>query len=103
MEKRLWRGLGETRTLEVKGEIFQRKQTCFEREAGMARSIQRPPRQGGFSRVAAAVTLAWWQFRLTWRLLLVVGSGMLAAVMLVCTVPLYAQVALSAGLRGALN
>ena len=69
----------------------------------MARSIQRPPRQGSFSRVAAAVTLAWWQFRLTWRLLLVVGSGVVAAVVLVCTVPLYSQVALSAGLRDALN
>lgn len=69
----------------------------------MARSIPRPPRRGGLSRVAAAVTLAWWQFRLIWRLLLVVGIGMVAAVILVCTVPLYSQVALSAGLRGALN
>src|SRR6202035_5846673 len=65
--------------------------------------IQRPPRPGGYSRVAAAVTLAWWQFRLTWRLLLVVGAGVVAAVVLVCTVPLYSQVALSAGLRDALN
>lgn len=69
----------------------------------MARSLQKPPRQGGFGRVAAAVTLAWWQFRLTWRLLLVVGAGVVAAVVLVCTVPLYSQVALSAGLRDALN
>lgn len=69
----------------------------------MARSLQRPPRQGGYSRVTAAVTLAWWQFRLTWRLLLVVGAGVVAAVVLVCTVPLYSQVALSAGLRDALN
>ncbi len=69
----------------------------------MARSQQRPLRQGGFSRVAATVTLAWWQFRLTWRLLLVVGAGVVAAVVLVCAVPLYSQVALSAGLRDALN
>lgn len=69
----------------------------------MARSVQRPPRPGGFSRAAAVITLAWWQIRLSWRLLLVVGSGMVAAVLLVCTVPLYSQVALSAGLRDALN
>lgn len=69
----------------------------------MARSIHKLPRQRGFGRIAAAVTLAWWQFRLIWRLLLVVGSGVVAAVVLVCTVPLYSQVALSAGLREALN
>ncbi|HXR65797.1 MAG TPA: FtsX-like permease family protein [Ktedonobacteraceae bacterium] len=69
----------------------------------MARSIQRPPRQGGPGRVVAAVTLAWWQFRLTWRLLLIAGAGVVGAVILVCTVPLYSQVALSAGLRAALN
>lgn len=69
----------------------------------MARSIQRPPRQGGLSRISATVTLALWQLRLTWRLLLISGAGVLAAVILVCTVPLYSQVAMSAGLRDALN
>jgi hypothetical protein len=49
------------------------------------------------------VTLAWWQLRLTWRLLLIAGVGVVAAVVLACTVPLYSQVALSAGLRDALN
>lgn len=67
----------------------------------MARSAQKPSRRG--SRMAATITLAWWQLRLTWRLLLVAGSGVVAAVILVCTVPLYSQVALSAGLRAALN
>jgi ABC-type antimicrobial peptide transport system permease subunit len=67
----------------------------------MARSTQKPPRQG--SRIAAILTLAWWQLRLTWRLLCVAGSGIVAAVILVCTVPLYSQVALSAGLRDALH
>lgn len=67
----------------------------------MACSVQKPPRPG--SRIAATITLAWWQLRLTWRLLLVAGSGAVAAVILVCTVPLYSQVALSAGLREALN
>jgi ABC-type antimicrobial peptide transport system permease subunit len=69
----------------------------------MARSIEKPPRQRGLSRISATVTLAWWQLRLTWRLLLVAGAGVVAAVILVCTVPLYSQVAMSAGLRDALN
>ncbi|MGH2509854.1 MAG: hypothetical protein ACRDHZ_20945, partial [Ktedonobacteraceae bacterium] len=69
----------------------------------MARSTQRPPRQGGLSQISATVTLALWQLRLTWRLLLVSGAGVVAAVILVCTVPLYSQVAMSAGLRDVLN
>lgn len=69
----------------------------------MARSTQKPPRQGGLHRISATVTLAFWQLRLTWRLLLVSGAGVVAAVILVCTVPLYSQVAMSAGLRDALN
>ncbi len=69
----------------------------------MARSTQKPPRQGGLSRISATVTLALWQLRLTWRLLLVSGAGVVAAVILVCTVPLYSQVAMSAGLRATLN
>lgn len=69
----------------------------------MARSTQKPPRQGGLSRSFATITLALWQLRLTWRLLLISGAGVVAAVILVCTVPLYSQVAMSAGLRDALN
>lgn len=69
----------------------------------MARSAQKPPRQGGLSYIAATVTLALWQLRLTWRLLLVSGAGVVAAVILVCTVPLYSQVAMSAGLRSSLS
>lgn len=69
----------------------------------MARLAQRPPRQGGLSRFPTTVTLAWWQLRLTWRLLLLTGMGIVAAVILVCSVPLYSQVAMSAGLRDTLN
>lgn len=65
----------------------------------MARSTQ----QGSLSRISATVTLAFWQLRLTWRLLLISGAGVVAAVILVCTVPLYSQVAMSAGLRDILN
>ena len=51
----------------------------------------------------ATLTLAWWRLRQTWRLLLVSGLGIVAAVMLVCAVPLFSQVAMSAGLRSALT
>ncbi|HEY0756991.1 MAG TPA: ABC transporter permease [Ktedonobacteraceae bacterium] len=47
--------------------------------------------------------LALWQLRQTWRLLGVVSAGLLAAVVLVCAIPLYAQVAESAGLRHTLE
>jgi FtsX-like permease family protein len=51
----------------------------------------------------ATVTLAGWRLRQTWRLLLVSGLGIVAAVVLVCAVPLFSQVAMSAGLRQALT
>ncbi len=69
----------------------------------MARFVDRPPHQGGLSNLRGSVTLAIWQLRLTWRLLVIVAAGVIAAVMLVCVVPLYSQVAMSAGLRDALN
>lgn len=69
----------------------------------MVLSLKRPPRQGGSSRLSGTITLAFWQLRLTWRLLLVAGTGVVAAVILVCSVPLYSQVAMSAGLRDALR
>ena len=50
-----------------------------------------------------ALTLALWQLRQTWRLLLIVGVGIIAAAMLVCVVPLYTQVTTTAGLRSVLN
>jgi hypothetical protein len=49
------------------------------------------------------MTLALWRVRRTWGLLLLAGIGILAAVTLVCTVPLYSEVAMTAGLRGVLN
>jgi hypothetical protein len=49
------------------------------------------------------VTLALWRVRRTWRLLLLAGIGILAAVTLVCTVPLYSEVSMTAGLRGVLT
>ncbi|HZR39709.1 MAG TPA: FtsX-like permease family protein [Ktedonobacteraceae bacterium] len=49
------------------------------------------------------VTLALWQVRQTWRLLAFTGAGMIVATVLVCILPLYSQVALSAGLRTVIN
>jgi len=51
----------------------------------------------------ATVKLARWQIRKTWWLLLVTGLGILIAVVFVCAVPLYAQIAISAGIRDALS
>ncbi|HLI70423.1 MAG TPA: FtsX-like permease family protein [Ktedonobacteraceae bacterium] len=52
---------------------------------------------------SAIVMLAFWQVSQVWRLLVACGVGILVATVLVCTVPLYSQVALSAGLHAALN
>lgn len=49
------------------------------------------------------VTLAWWQVRPTWRLLLVMGIGIIITVAFVCTVPLYSDVTMTAGLRNVLT
>ncbi|HLI71473.1 MAG TPA: FtsX-like permease family protein [Ktedonobacteraceae bacterium] len=58
-------------------------------------------RSGSRSTVSSVVMLARWQLRQTWYLLLVIGMGMLLAVILVCAVSLYTQVATSAGIRHA--
>jgi putative ABC transport system permease protein len=67
-------------------------------EARMARTVETSPRPRGFPFVRT-VALSLWRLRQTWRMLLVSGLGVLAAVMLVCAVPLFSQVAMSAGLR----
>ena len=60
-------------------------------------------RHGGWKFVPPTVTLAFQRLRETWGLLLVTGVGILAAVMLVCTVPLYSKIAMTSGLRDVLN
>ena len=60
------------------------------------------PPVGGRVVLPASVTLAFQRMRHVWRMLCLVGLGMLAAVVVVCTAPLYAQVAMTAGLRAAL-
>ncbi len=49
--------------------------------------------------LTSTVVLAQWRLRNTWGMLLVTGLGMIAAVMLVCAVPLYSQIATTAGLH----
>jgi ABC-type antimicrobial peptide transport system permease subunit len=58
---------------------------------------------GGWIFVPPAVALAFQRVRQAWGLLLVTGVGILAAVMLICTVPLYSKIAMTAGLRAVLN
>jgi len=55
------------------------------------------------STVFSMATLAVWRLRHMRGMLFVTGLGIVAAVMLVCTVPLYSQIALTAGLRGVLT
>jgi hypothetical protein len=47
--------------------------------------------------------MASWRLLRTWGLLLLVSLGMVAAVALVCLVPLYSEVAMTAGLRDTIN
>lgn len=49
------------------------------------------------------VTLAYWRWRQQWLLLAVTGIGMIAAVMVVCIVPLLSEVTLTAGVRDILT
>lgn len=69
----------------------------------MARSTTTPKQRGSKPRIPPTMMLAFWRLRQTWRLLLVTGMGIIAAVMFVCSVPLYSDVTMSAGLRDALT
>ncbi len=53
--------------------------------------------------VPPTITLAFWRGRETWRLLLVAGVGVVVAVTLMCVVPLFTTVSLTAGVRSVLN
>jgi hypothetical protein len=60
------------------------------------------PRRGGFPLIPPTVSLTFSRLRQTWRLLLITELGLVGAVLLVCAVPLFSQVAVSSGLRAAL-
>ncbi|MGH2504008.1 MAG: hypothetical protein ACRDID_15985, partial [Ktedonobacterales bacterium] len=61
------------------------------------------PRRRRARLIPSSFTLALWRLRPMWRLLLIAGLGNIAAVLLVCVVPLFTQVALSAGIGVVLN
>ena len=69
----------------------------------MTRAAKKPSARGDIKLLPPTITLALVRLRKTWALLLVVGVGMVAAVMLSCSVPLYSDVSMTAGLRGALT
>ncbi len=69
----------------------------------MAHSAKMPPIRGGKTLFTPTVTLALIRLRNTWGLLLITGLGIVAAVMLACAIPLYSDVSMTAGLRGALS
>jgi predicted lysophospholipase L1 biosynthesis ABC-type transport system permease subunit len=69
----------------------------------MTHVTQALPRRSSWRLLPSLVTLALWRVRQTWRLLLVTGAGILAAVVIVCSAPLFSQIALTAGLRGVLS
>lgn len=58
----------------------------------------RTSRRGG-EIFLSVVKLAFWRVRQSWGLLLLIGVGMITAIVLVCAIPLYAEAAMSAGLR----
>src|SRR5579885_486909 len=69
----------------------------------MASSVQTRAMRAAWTLLPPTLTLAWQRTRKTWGLLLVVELGMLGAVLLACVVPLYANVTMTAALRGTLN
>lgn len=69
----------------------------------MAQSQRRRGKRWWGVTVTSTTTLALWRVRRMWGMLFITGLGMIAAVMLVCAVPLYSQVVLTAGLRDVLT
>src|SRR5690348_15509956 len=53
--------------------------------------------------LSALLTLASWQVRRTWHLLLCLTLGLLAAVVIACSLPLLSEVLTTAGLRSTLR
>ncbi|GHO72523.1 hypothetical protein KSD_02940 [Ktedonobacter sp. SOSP1-85] len=60
-------------------------------------------RRSTLALLPAIVRLAWWRLRQMWRSLLVTWLGMIAMVVLICSVPLFAQVSSTIGLRSVLS
>lgn len=69
----------------------------------MARSTKPGQQRIGLSPMTSTVALATRRWRQHWFLLLMTGLGIVAAVMIVCAVPLFSEVMLTAGLRNTLT
>ncbi len=69
----------------------------------MPRTRRPPAPMSTRSLVPTSVTLALWRLRDSWRWLAMTGLGILVAVVLACAVPLFAQVALTSGVRAVLT
>src|SRR5579885_2342030 len=61
-----------------------------------------PNHRSRFS-MLSVMTLALWRLRQTWFLLCIITIGMIAAVMIVCAIPLFSNVTMTAGLRNTLR
>jgi putative ABC transport system permease protein len=62
-----------------------------------------PARYRRKSPIPPTITLAFWRGRETWRLLIIAGLGVVVSVTLMCAVPLFSTVSLTAGVRSVLN
>jgi putative ABC transport system permease protein len=69
----------------------------------VASSAKLPKTRGGKTLYPPSMMLTFILSRKAWGLLLITGLGFVAAVMLACAVPLYSDVSMTAGLRGALT
>src|SRR5215469_3811536 len=67
-----------------------RAETAIQDEPTSRQGGDSPPQHSGFAPLAA-LRLAFWRLGRSFRLLLAVGLGILVAVILICTVPLYSS------------
>jgi ABC-type lipoprotein release transport system permease subunit len=65
-------------------------------KAPVSARITRPPSS---PLIGSTVVLARWRFQRTLGMLFVTGTGMIAAVLIVCAIPLYSQISTTAGLH----
>ena len=60
-------------------------------------------RRGKRFSMSSIITLAFWRLRQTWFLLLITTMGIIAAVIIVCAVPLFSDIMTTAGLHNSLR
>src|SRR5579863_6943944 len=69
----------------------------------MASTTQTSRRPNFFRGITSTFTLAKWRWRQHWLLLLIITLGMVASIVLVCTIPLLSEVLQTASLRNTLS